>query len=301
MLRHALSAATLIACSTGFCEPAQAPSDPSPDDARPLFAAPTERDRVGRIVAPVLINGQGPFNLLVDTGANSTTLSGALAKRLGLAYGTGSQIIVNGVTGRALMPAVSIDRLQAGALVLTNQTVPIIESHVMADAEGILGVAALTDKQLIVDFRYNRVTLGYSQKLPPYLITVKAKRLPAGLLVVPTMVGRVRALAVIDTGAERTLGNRALQAALKNAGLPITDVTVFGTTLDVSTGNLSAVQTIRMGEVRINNTHIAFGDFHVFSIWDLQDRPAIILGMDVIGRVDIFAIDFRRMEIGFRS
>lgn len=301
MLRHALFAATAIACSTGICEPAQTPSDPPAEDARPLFAAPTERDRVGRIVAPVLINGQGPFNLLVDTGANSTTLSGALARRLGLTYGAGTQIVVNGVTGRALMPAASIDRLQAGALVLTNQTVPVIESNVMADAEGILGVAALTDKQLIVDFRYNRVTLGYSQKLPPYFITVKAKRLPSGLLVAPAMVGRVRALAVIDTGAERTLGNRALQTALKKAGQPITDVTVFGTTLDVSTGDLSAVQTIRMGEVRINNTHVAFGDFHVFGIWDLEDRPALILGMDVIGRVDIFAIDFRRMEIGFRS
>jgi predicted aspartyl protease len=301
MLRQALFAASLIACSTGICEPVETVSDPPREDARPLFAAPTERDRVGRIVAPVMINGQGPFNLLVDTGANSTTLSGALARRLGLAFSADSQIIVNGVTGRALMPAASIDRLQAGALVLTNQRVPVIESNVMANADGILGVAALTDKQLIVDFRYNRVTLGYSQKLPPYFITVKAKRLPSGLLVAPAMVGRVRTLAVIDTGAERTLGNRSLQTALKKAGRPITDVTVFGTTLDVSTGDLSAVQTIRMGEVRINNTHVAFGDFHVFDIWDLDDRPAIILGMDVIGRVDIFAIDFRRMEIGFRS
>ncbi|MFL6618280.1 MAG: hypothetical protein ACJ8MH_06740, partial [Povalibacter sp.] len=33
-----------------------------------LFAAPTRADRIGRIMAPVTINGRGPFRLIVDTG-----------------------------------------------------------------------------------------------------------------------------------------------------------------------------------------------------------------------------------------
>ncbi|MGH8223690.1 MAG: peptidase A2A, partial [Woeseiaceae bacterium] len=35
----------------------------------PRFVAPTRRDKIGRIWAPVLINGQGPFRLVLDTGA----------------------------------------------------------------------------------------------------------------------------------------------------------------------------------------------------------------------------------------
>src|SRR6185312_5126279 len=36
----------------------------------PRYVAPTLRDRIGRIWAPVLIDGRGPFRLVLDTGAN---------------------------------------------------------------------------------------------------------------------------------------------------------------------------------------------------------------------------------------
>ena len=36
----------------------------------PRYVAPTTRDAIGRIWAPVLINGKGPFRLVLDTGAS---------------------------------------------------------------------------------------------------------------------------------------------------------------------------------------------------------------------------------------
>jgi predicted aspartyl protease len=274
----------------------------APRQLPPLFAAATRTDQVGRILAPVMINGRGPFNLLVDTGANSTTFSTTLADQLGIDYsGSVAKVVLNGVTGRAVVPVVLVDRLEAGALILRDQQVPIVEPHVMAEADGILGIAALTDKQLTVDFRNNRVSLGYSQRLPTTMATVKAKRLPAGLLVTPALVGRVRAVAIIDTGAERTLGNRALQNALKKQHGQPTTVSVQGATSETAEGAQVLIENIRLGGIRVSNSQVAFGDFHVFDIWDLNDRPALILGMDVIGRVDVFVIDFRRLEIGFRS
>ncbi len=266
-----------------------------------LFAAPTQFDRVGRIVAPVMINGRGPFNLLVDTGANSTTFSTRLADELGIDYRDGRSIIVNGVTGRALVPVVSVEHLQAGALILRDQEVPVVDPLVMSNADGILGIAALTDKQLRVDFRRNSVSLGNSKRLPGYLMTVKARRLPAGLLVAPALVGRVRTVAIIDTGAQRTLGNRALLDALKGLRGEYATVPVHGVTPDIAEGTQTLIENITLGEVLVNNSHVTFGDFHVFDIWDLNDKPALILGMDVIGRVSIFVIDFHRLEIGFRS
>jgi len=275
-----------------------------PPDLPPLFAAPTHIDEVGRILAPVMINGRGPFNLLVDTGANSTTFSTTLADRLGIDYREGqSSVVLNGVTGKAVVPIVAVDRLEAGALVLRDQWVPVVAPHVMAEADGILGMAALTDKQLRVDFRRNEVSVGYSRQLPAYMVTVKARRLPTGLLVAPARVGGVRALAIIDTGAQRTLGNRALERALaeRHGTGAVINVSVHGTTPDVAEGQQVLIGTISLGEVRVSNSQVAFGDFHVFDFWDLDDRPALILGMDVIGRVDVFVIDFRRLEIGFRS
>src|SRR5918993_608268 len=40
----------------------------------PRYVAPTRRDRIGRVWAPVYINGQGPFRLVLDTGANRTAV-----------------------------------------------------------------------------------------------------------------------------------------------------------------------------------------------------------------------------------
>src|SRR5262245_55507449 len=73
--------------------------EPSLAKDEPLFASPTQLDRIGRIIAPVTINGQGPFRLVVDTGASHTTISPALAAKLGLLALPDSTVVLNGVTG----------------------------------------------------------------------------------------------------------------------------------------------------------------------------------------------------------
>src|SRR5688500_7570856 len=49
----------------------------------PRYVAPTRRDRIGRVWAPVYLNGKGPFRLVLDTGANRTAVIPALANRIG--------------------------------------------------------------------------------------------------------------------------------------------------------------------------------------------------------------------------
>ena len=49
----------------------------------PRYVAPTRRDQIGRIWAPVLINGRGPFRLVLDTGASSSGVTAMVALALG--------------------------------------------------------------------------------------------------------------------------------------------------------------------------------------------------------------------------
>ncbi len=123
----------------------------------PLFASPTQLDRIGRIVAPVTINGKGPFRLVVDTGASHTTISPALAAKLGLLALPESTVVLNGVTGSAVVPAVTLERVQAGDLVLKGTRAPVITTDIMGGADGILGVAGLRHERITVDFRADRV------------------------------------------------------------------------------------------------------------------------------------------------
>jgi hypothetical protein len=50
----------------------------------PRFVAPTLRDRIGRIWAPVWIDGKGPFRLVLDTGANHSGATAPVADMLGI-------------------------------------------------------------------------------------------------------------------------------------------------------------------------------------------------------------------------
>jgi hypothetical protein len=42
---------------------------------------------------------------------------------------------------------------------------------------------------------------------------------------------------------------------------------------------------------------IVYGDFHIFKVWAMQDKPAMILGMDVLGTVASLNIDFKNQDL----
>src|SRR6185437_15424209 len=127
-----------------------------------LFASPTRLDHVGRIVAPVMIDGKGPFRFIIDTGASSSTISPQLAATLGLSPAAQSTMVVNGITGTQEVPSVAISRLEAGDLIIQETRFPVIWAPLMAGADGILGIAGLTKETVFVDFRRNRVVISRS-------------------------------------------------------------------------------------------------------------------------------------------
>ena len=49
--------------------PEQAITEIAVTAPEPRYVAPTLRDRLGRIWAPVYLNGKGPYRLVLDTGA----------------------------------------------------------------------------------------------------------------------------------------------------------------------------------------------------------------------------------------
>jgi CheY-like chemotaxis protein len=97
-----------------------------------LFASPTTRDHIGRVVVPVMVNGRGPFRFIVDTGANRSTISPRLVRELGLKPAAEASIILDGITGTAQVSFVTIDRLQAGDLTIGSTDLPVVWAPVMA-------------------------------------------------------------------------------------------------------------------------------------------------------------------------
>lgn len=286
---------------------AAVPPPPPPGELaapEPLYAAPTRADRSGRIHATVLINGTGPYRFILDTGANSSALAPRVAEELGLQGAGETQVLVHGVTGSATLPAVRVQSLQAGDVKLPSANLPVLPGPVFGGADGILGIGGLQKTRIEVDFEKDRVTIRPSTGRGPrnsYLVA-RAQLSRGGLLLVNGKVGKVPVKVIVDTGAEHTLGNLALRTALLERARydDELDVTVLGATTDVSAGTYFRAPKITIGEADLVDLPVTFGDLHVFRIWNLEDTPALVIGMDLLGMLQEFVIDYRRREFMLR-
>jgi predicted aspartyl protease len=281
--------------------PQVSPAAADPTESGPTYATRTTLDRIGRIVARVEINGRGPFRFVLDTGANRSAMSAATAEVLQLVPAEGDLISVHGVTGNATLPVVEVARLQVGELVFVNQRLPMLPSAVFAGTDGILGVDCLQDARIEVDFGRDRVTIRRSsgRRAQRGYLVVPAWLQNGGLLLVEGRVGRVPVKAILDTGAERSLGNEALRAALGQKALrpdEAMSTTIIGATPQLAQVLSFEAPAIDIGGARLNNLTVSFGDLHVFNVWLLLEEPALLIGMDLLGTLEKFVVDYSRRE-----
>jgi predicted aspartyl protease len=134
------------------------------------------------------------------------------------------------------------------------------------------------------------------------VIPAQASR--GGLLLVDGRVGRVPVKAILDTGAERSIGNEALKDALAQYSRRPRDVvmsTVVGATPQVVQGMSFETPAITIGGARLTNLVVTFGDMHVFGIWALDDEPALLIGMDLLGALERFVVDYPQSEFHLKA
>jgi len=267
----------------------------------PRFVAPTRRDKIGRIWAPVEVNGKGPFRLVLDTGASHSALTAGVAEKLGITLDPAHKVMLRGATGSVEVPMVPIETLEVGDLLIEPKRLPIIPDA-LGGAEGVLGTDGLGNKRIHIDFRRDSITIMRSrnERATNGFATIPVKFLRGRLLVVDAYIGGVAVKAVIDTGGQATLGNEALRAALaehrRKYGV-FTPDEVTGATLDVQTGNRVSTPSVALGEILVRNPAMTFADFAIFEHWKLTEEPAMLIGMDVLGLLDTLIIDYRRKEL----
>ncbi|KAF0176689.1 MAG: peptidase A2A, partial [Caulobacteraceae bacterium] len=160
-----LWAVLLLACAeAGAAERSRPPGAPATDPV--IYAAPTTRDGIGRIMAPVWLNGQGPFLFIVDTGANRTVLAPETARALGIDANGAARAVVHGVTGSESAPLARVRELRVGRIVRRDVEMPVVSSRIHAAADGMLGADNLAGTRLTVDFRRNRIDIAEAGPMP---------------------------------------------------------------------------------------------------------------------------------------
>jgi len=268
----------------------------------PKYVAPTLRDRIGRIWAPVLIDGKGPFRLVLDTGASHSAVTAAVAQALGVPLG-GALVRLRGVMGTAAVPAIQVASLVVGDLQIDSTVLPIVPDA-LGGAQGVLGTEGLLDKRIYIDFQHDLITIkrSHARRADRGFVTVPVKILPGHLLATTAYVGTIRTTAIIDTGAQTSIANLALRQALlsRRKHYQFTTDRIIDTTDTEAEGQGANVPPIRLGDIRIESAHITLGDVAIFDAWKLTDEPALLIGMDALGTVDVLVIDYRRSELQIR-
>ncbi len=267
----------------------------------PRFVAPTRRDQIGRIWAPVTINGKGPFRLALDTGASRSGISADVADTLGLSPDTSRSVLLRGAMGSMAVPTVHVDSFEVGDVIETPATLPILPTA-LGGAEGVLGMEGFIDKRVFIDFGHDVITITHShgERAPRDFTSIPVERSASNLLLIRALVGGVRVQAFIDTGAQTTIGNEAMRAALVRRHAEGTAAQVTDVTSATENAEVFPCPPIELGTIHIRMTSIIYRDLPIFDHWHLNHEPALLIGMDALGLLDVFIIDYRRHELQMR-
>ncbi len=258
-------------------------------------------DRQKRMTIPVSIDGNGPYKFMIDTGSERTVVTRQLATRLDLEFAARARLL--GIAGSQIVDTVYVPELEIGSQNYGEVVAPLLEqTHV--GAEGILGLDGLQDQRILFNFtdrtieiednRDRRLNRGYE-------IVVTARRRNGQLIFTDAKIAGIKVNVVIDTGAQMNIGNRALQKKLrgrraKGLGDESSLQSVTGQTITADTG---IVSDFRIGNAKFDTIPVAFADAPPFESLDLEDKPALFLGMVTLRNFNRMAIDFGKRRVYF--
>lgn len=255
-------------------------------------------DRHDRMTVPVRIGENGPFNFLIDTGAQNTVLSKALAAQLSL-VSTGRARLV-GIAGTEMVDTVDIDEIGLGRRSYYSLLAPLLDqAHIGAD--GIVGLDTLQGQRVLLDFKRRLITIDDAKNLGGnrgFDIIVTAKRRSGQLIMADAVIDGVPTDVVIDTGAETSIGNPALQRAMSRRRSQGTSMLVSVTGQQIE-AQMGSGRKLVVGNMTISNLLIAYADAPAFAALDLDKRPALLLGMRDLRTFDRVAIDFATRKVLF--
>ncbi len=269
----------------------------------PRYVAPTRRDQIGRIWAPVLINGKGPFRLVLDTGASRSGVIARVVAALGMKPDETHPVRLHAATGNATVSTIHVDSIEVGDLLVKDSRLPIL-ADALGGAEGILGNEGLDDRRVYIDFRHDLIVISRSQGHPaaPGFMTVPFQLEHGRLLVTDVQLGFVHAKAIIDTGSQVTVANMALRDSLmrRNSREHFSIEQIEGVTNDIQDAEGRRAPPIRFGPIEIHTKRMTFADTRIFEYWKMTKEPSVLIGMDALGLLDTLIIDYRRHELMLR-
>jgi predicted aspartyl protease len=272
-------------------------------EATPINAA---TDAASHLMVDVRINGNGPYHFVVDTGADRTIVAGEVAVELGLSRG--EKVMLKGVVRAVLTETVSIRTMTFGSITKRRLMVPTL-SRSLLDADGYLGLDFLDGHRVTFDFKNHLLQVSEPRaRFSANWVRENEARVrasgPSGhLQALDCMVDGVPATAFIDSGAEVSAANEPLLAALARRNPSFGEmgsIRLIDITGGEILGKVAMVNKIRLAAaLTFTDCPLVIADFLVFDVWGLRQRPALLIGMNLLRQFGRVSIDYGLQELRF--
>ena len=273
------------------------------EDDGALAVIPLRTGESGHILVETTLNGQGPFEFALDTGASISVVFEQATAKASIEATSGEVVRVLGMTSSGSFPLAEVSQIGVGGEVWNAARVAVLpENSPVADAiDGILGVDFLSQYAVLYSHE-ERVVRLYPKELvrEKYydgwnrvdLYELQIGDAGATIYAFDMIIESTRIPTLFDLGASVNLMNRR---AARSIGIrtpkPREKTDIWG-----AFGRAIVTTELIVWQLQITNMHwrhrtFLIGDFPVFDALGLNRMPAAIAGTDLFRKRD-FVIDF---------
>lgn len=220
------------------------------------------------ILLPVHVNGRGPYDFILDTGAGTSLLSSELAKKIGLDI-LGSKD-GQSAGGKVSVSLAKVDSFSVGDTKIADVDVGIVDlsqigKTIGANIDGDLGYNFLKHFRVTIDYEQCEIGFEDPKRFESIRGSGKTEILfrladPAKPLILLDVYanGAGPFQFALDTGTSTTAITPELAKQLGVTGSPIGAGTTAGAQVQVTAGVL---ESFRLGGAKIDNMPVVVADF----------------------------------------
>ncbi len=272
----------------------------------PAETITTGEDDNSRLTVPVMVNGQGPFRFIVDTGADRSVISAELAARLSLPVDEKVRLVSMG--GVSTVNTVRLKSLAVTAnRSIKNVVLPALPERYLG-ADGLVGLDALKGQRVMLDFAAQTIIVEpgntravRDDPVTGNMIVVRARSRMGQLVLVDADANGQDVWVIVDTGGQNTVANGAMRNLMikRTPAEGFKQITLMSVVGERIPAEYTVIGKMRIGGVQMGNAAVAFADAQPFRKFGLVRKPAMLLGMEGLRSFKRVSIDFANKEVRF--
>jgi predicted aspartyl protease len=250
---------------------------------------PLTWDSTGHVVVPTLVDGKGPYDFILDTGADESAVYTWFAKSLGLPSGASREL--SGATGSEQMTVTRLSTLGVDGHVIHDtdaDTVPDRPDGVKI--AGIVGVDLMAHQIAVIDFACKTFALRPVADVGEDIVGKGAQLIQAGSIIggnqltLPVTINGISGTATLDTGSRSTQINSTFAAALgiSPSSDAFKDIATKGATKTAVSSRVGPVGTVQFAGITRPHAVARVVDLPYLKEAGLANVPAMNLGLDLL-------------------